>query len=79
MMMMRIASAIKAPPPRLCNMSHMPQTLLVLHRYDDEDNNDDDGDDDDDDRNDSPSARLQKSSDEIKRLSWVWTVTRKTK
>ena len=29
-----------SPPLGLCNMSHMPQTLLVRHRYDDEDNND---------------------------------------
>ena len=40
-----IPSGIIAPPPRLCNMSHMPQTLLVRLRYGGENSNI--GDDDD--------------------------------
>ena len=39
-----IPSGIIAPPPRLCNMSHMPQTLLVRQRYYGETNGDDEND-----------------------------------
>ena len=54
-MMMRrgrgIPSGIIAPPPRLCNMSHMPQTLLVRLRYGGENSNIGDDDDDEEDDN----------------------------
>ena len=67
-MMMRrgrgIPSGIIAPPPRLCNMSHMPQTLLVRLRYGGENSNigDDDDEDDGDDENDD-----KKDEDEDKK------------
>ena len=68
-MMMRrgrgIPSGIIAPPPRLCNMSHMPQTLLVRLRYGGENSNiDDNHDDNEDDKDDDKKNEDEDKKDE---------------
>ena len=61
-----IPSGIIAPPPRLCNMSHMPQTLLVRLRYGGENSNigDDDDEDGDDDKKDEDDDQKDEDDDE---------------
>ena len=68
-MMMRrgrgIPSGIIAPPPRLCNMSHMPQTLLVRLRYGGENSNiDDNHDDNEDDEEDCDDGGVEEEDDD---------------
>ena len=57
-----IPSGIIAPPPRLCNMSHMPQTLLVRLRYGGENSNI--GDDDDQEEDDNTKDEDEDKQDE---------------
>ena len=61
-----IPSGIIAPPPRLCNMSHMPQTLLVRLRYGGENSNigDDDDEDEDDNKTDEDDDEKDENDDE---------------